>query len=122
MDLLVGRPAPESSDRLVLTADPVVVVVVVVVMVVIVVPRLPLPDPFFFLSHPRQLIARRLARAPVSCRGQEDLGSGAGVGVPRDVGQGTGRVPSVSGEEQSRAGDSRVAVQGRLASVLYWQL
>ena len=114
MDLLVGRPAPESSDRLVLTADPVVVVVVVVVVMVVIVvagaeadePRLPLPDPFLFLSHPRQLIARRLARAPAGCRGQEELGSRAGAGVPGDDREGTGRVPSVSGEEQSRGEQS----------------
>ena len=92
VDLLVGRPAPESSDRLVLTADPVVVVVVVVVVMVVIVvagaeaeePRLPLPDPFLLLSHPRQLISRRVlwraaavagvrgsARAPVRATGRQ---------------------------------------------------
>lgn len=107
MDLLVVcRPAPESSDRLVLTADPVVVVVVVMVVIVVAgaeadEPRLPLLDPFFLLSHPRQLISRLLARAPVtvSCRLEEELGSRPGAGLPRQPRNGRPCRPCVSGED-----------------------
>lgn len=75
-DLLTGRTAPESSERLVLTADPDAVVVVTVVAA----PDAGADPPLlaFRLNKPKQLISPRPAQTGWNCKAAAERSAAPG--------------------------------------------